>query len=469
MNFVSGLFGKRNPQLQTDAPLPPEQPAAIDYETPQWSRTASYIGAVFLIFGAIFGVILLGPIIQILFIAFIFSFLLYLPSQTIANLTPVPYTVAVILLYALLLIFMLILIFTVIPNLIDSVNGLWAALQQSYENFISRLSAYQPGDAVVTLFSFEIDLDPYIRPLQRLFVPQAPMAAITPQDIEDLRTGAQTPGELLQNINIVAIVSTILNVAGGLTNVVTSVLGSAAGFVVTIGLALFISFLTLLDMRSARGMLAAWVPPRFEREVRLLFLSIDQVWIGFFKGQVVVGGLLALLAYIQFILMGVPAPAPLAIMNGFISLIPNIGGLLSSIPLLIVTMLRGSTNPAFADMSNLTFSVLVFIVMAIYSQIVYNVVSPVVVGKSVNLPVVFIIVGVTIGFALGGILGAFLVVPVLSTLRVVVGYVLAKIMQHEPFPGEPVPEIPKLGFFSQLYAAALPESAPAAPGIPTDQ
>lgn len=446
--------------MPNSTPTPPEVPAAPAYITPQWSQPTSYIGGVLLILLGVVGLILLGPIIQVLFVAFILTFLMYLPSKSIANRTRIPYTVAVIALYALLLVVLLILVFTVLPGLIESVNSLWVSLQVSYDNFITRLSAYQPGDVVITVLGFEIDLDPYISPLQRVLVPQPPI--ISPMDLAQIRSGERTADELIENINIRAIISAFIDIAGGITKLVTSVLGSAAGFVATIGLATFISFLTLLDMRNARGILASWIPSQFDRETRLLFARIDQVWIGFFKGQVVIGGLLSALAYVQFIIMGVPGAALLALMNGFVSLIPNIGGLLSSIPIFVVTLLRGSTNPAFADMSNLTFSLLVFIVMAIYSQVVYNVVSPLVVGKSVNLPVVFIIVGVVIGFALGGILGAFLVVPVMSTLRVVVGYALAKIARREPFPGEPIPETPKLGFFSQLYATATP-AAPDSP------
>jgi predicted PurR-regulated permease PerM len=437
-------------------PSPPEQASIPTYVTPQWSKPASYIGAVLLIVIGVIGFILLGPVIQVLFVAFILTFLMYLPSRSIANRTRIPYTVVVVTLYALLLVLLAVLIFAVIPSLIDSVNSLWISLRVSYDNFIVWLSAYQPGDVVVTILGFQVDLDPYIRPLQRLLAPEP--STLIPLDLAQLRSGEQTPNELLSNISIARIVSAVIDIAGGITRLVTSVVGSAAGFVATIGLAFFISFLTLLDMRHARGMLVAWVPPHFDREARLLLSEIDRVWIGFFKGQVVVGGLLSLLAYIQFTLMGVPGALPLAIMNGFVSLIPNIGGLLSSIPIFLVTMLRGSTSPAFADMSNLSFSLLVFIIMAVYSQIVYNVVSPLVVGKSVNLPVVVIIVGVFIGFALGGIIGAFLVVPVISTLRIVLGYMLSKITHREPFPGEPVPEMPKLGFFSQLYAAAAPEA-----------
>jgi hypothetical protein len=55
-----------------------------------------------------------------------------------------------------------------------------------------------------------------------------------------------------------------------------------------------------------------------------------------------------------------------------------------------------------------------------------------------------IIIGIIIGTALGGALGAFLIVPILGTVRVIVMYLMAKIMQRDPFPGEEMPQFEAL-------------------------
>ena len=60
----------------------------------------------------------------------------------------------------------------------------------------------------------------------------------------------------------------------------------------------------------------------------------------------------------------------------------------------------------------------------------------------IGVPV--IIVGIIVGTALGGALGAFLIVPILGTARVIVLYLMAKVMQHDPFPGEVMPEFEPL-------------------------
>ena len=69
---------------------------------------------------------------------------------------------------------------------------------------------------------------------------------------------------------------------------------------------------------------------------------------------------------------------------------------------------------------------------------------------TVLMAMTVVFVGVLIGVALGSIILAFLAVPILSTVTIVGGYIVAKIAQREPFPGETLPDPPEAGFFSQL-------------------
>ena len=63
---------------------------------------------------------------------------------------------------------------------------------------------------------------------------------------------------------------------------------------------------------------------------------------------------------------------------------------------------------------------------------------------AVSLPLPVIIIGIIVGTALGGALGAFLIVPILGTARVIVIYLMAKVRQRDPFPGEEMPQFESL-------------------------
>jgi len=139
------------------------------------------------------------------------------------------------------------------------------------------------------------------------------------------------------------------------------------------------------------------------------------------------------------ILTGCRTGLVLALITAIVSLIPTIGGFVALVPLALVPLLQGSS--VFPTMPSTTLAVLVVGVNLIISQVIWNVVAPKILGDAVALPLPIIIVGVFVGAALGGFLGAFLIVPLLGTLRVIVIYLIKKIVQEDPFPGEAAPPV----------------------------
>ena len=74
------------------------------------------------------------------------------------------------------------------------------------------------------------------------------------------------------------------------------------------------------------------------------------------------------------------------------------------------------------------------VINILITQISYTFVLLPILGKAVRLPISVVLIGVLVGFALGSLLFAFLAVPLLATLRVLVGYVLAKSNCASPSP-----------------------------------
>ncbi len=437
-------------------PVTPDVPAP-KIEIPQFSTPTRYIIGVLLFAFSILGLFLLRPVVTSLLLAFIIAFVLYLPVRSLTRHTRLSYAGSVVVIYLIIGLILLFLLFTLVPAVIDGINSLTEQLQVAGEDFTQWMEEYEPGDAVITILGNQIDLDPIIQAIMPLFQrsSQPPDSDTTTDDPDSQTdptdsstdagtTAAQDIQLSMPNLGeIMNAAGEILGLAGG---ALAGFISNVASFVATLFLALFISFLTLLDLGNMHSGLFRLIHIRFEREVKIILGRLDKIWLGFFKSQVLIGLLLGVLAYIQYILLGVPGALPLAIFNGFFSVIPTIGGLISIIPQVIVTMLLGSTR--FPDMDHLTFTLINVIIGTIYSQFIYSVVSPPLVGKYVKLPVVVVVVGVFVGLALGGILAAFLVVPVISTVKLLFVYFMAKVRQSEPFPDETVPETG--GFFSQI-------------------
>jgi len=414
---------------------------------PQWSRTARVIAAVFLIIAGIYALTLLGPVIQMLTIAFLLAFVMHAPARSLYRRSVLSWPAAVAVLYLVLGLLVLSALVLIIPTLVNGASALIAQGESAYSSMLSQLRAYNVQDGVVTLFNLSIDLNPLIQPLRDFVLggtappadgetPPADGTTAPPADdttpIDDA-AAADDSARMLNGLNLRELINSVFNVASTLTGTVTSAISTAAGLFATLLLAVFLSFLILLDLPHSQQQIARWVPPSYHREAALLFEKLQTVWNGFFRGQMLIGLIVGVLTWLQLTVMGVPGVAVLAVFTGVISLIPTLGGFIALVPLALVPLIQGST--VFVEMPNGLFALLVVGVNLLVSQVIWNVVAPKILGDALDLSLPVIIVGVFIGAALGGVMGAFLVAPIVSTLRVLVLYALRKIAQEDPFPG----------------------------------
>jgi len=409
----------------TESPADPFATA----NTPQYSTPLRYTIGVLLLLAGGLGLAILLPILPTLLITFIFAFLLYLPVRALTLSSPLSYNASLFTVYLLLIAIIVGILLLIIPNLVVQVNQIVADLRSANGELLEQLDALETDG--------EAD-GPVVDALQ-----------IALQGEADRQPADEGEAEaFLESPTLYTIITQIGVLLRWFVSNGFSLLGSVVGLLGQLVIALFLSFLILLDLKGSSGIMGQWIPKRFDREVRLTLQELDEVWLGFVRGQLLVGVILSLGSFVLFTLQGVQGALPLALIQGFIGLIPTIGGIIALIPTAASTLLLGSTR--FTEMSPLAFTLLVIGVNAIFSQVVYSLISPVIMGKSVRLPTIVVFVGVIIGLSVGGILGALIVVPLLSTIRVLASYFISKVVRVEPYPGvEPDPQAN--GFFNQLY------------------
>jgi predicted PurR-regulated permease PerM len=402
-----------------DQPVVVEVNVIEKYE-PQWSDWARQFVTVALVIAAVFVLTLLTPVIQILIMTFLLAFLLYVPAQFIARETRLNFAGGVLVVYLFIGLFIVLLLVLFVPQLLQAINDFSINLRETYATFREQLTSYTPGSVVLDVFGARIDMDAVIAPLRDLLLGSGTGTASLP---------GQAPLDVGRAVSIAS--ATI----GGLV-------GAFSGLFSTLFLALFLAFLILLDLPNYQHRLFNAVPVTHRREAMLLLSKINRVWTGFFRGQLTLGILIGVLTWIQLLLMGVAQPVTIAIIVAFISLIPSIGGILALVPLAMSPLLQGSS--VFPDLPNSTFAILVVVVNLVWTQIIWNVVAPKIMGEAVSLPLPLIIIGIMLGTAVGGILGAFLVVPMMGTLRVILIYLIKKINKQDPFPNEIAPAVTEL-------------------------
>ncbi|MCS6835830.1 MAG: AI-2E family transporter [Anaerolineae bacterium] len=495
------------------APASEDTPHLVDLQedySPQWGRTTRTIALIGLIVGGVYALTLLAPVFQMLSISLMVAFLLYSPSKALSRRFHLSWPASVAIVYLTTLVTLFIIILTLVPSIIRGVNTLSLSAQLGYESFIQRMSEYQEEQGFVEVVGVTIDLNPILIPLRNFVVgtgttpdellseipvvsdvakdetqeaseddqPAAPAPEATPVPTEADTSIAESvsrptvgnPALLIEGVNLQQLISSLSSVVGGVTGTVTSAIGTLTGFLATLLLSLFVSLLILLDMPKTRQAFEDWASPLYKREIRELIRRIVVVWNSFFRGQVAIGVIIGAATYIQLVLMGIANAEILAIVTGFISLIPTVGGFIALAPLSLVPLLQGSS--VFTELSNVSVALLVVGINIFISQIIWNVLAPKILGDALDLSLSVVVVGIFIGAAVGGVLGAFLVAPVMATIRVIVEYTLHKLNGRDPFPQmadrptigkaatAPPPPAPQAATSPQATAPSQPASSP---------
>ncbi|MCC7208470.1 MAG: AI-2E family transporter [Anaerolineae bacterium] len=411
------------PQPETPPAVGPQPMRGQAYQ-PQWSGWVRQSVAIGLVIATVFAATLLAPVLQVLIWSFILALIMFIPARALAKATPLNFAGSVIVVYVILLIIVGGLVAIFIPALVQSAENVRRFIEGQYTQLIETLRNYTSEQGLVTILNVQIDLNPFVEPIRNTLL------------------GVPTTGAAVTTGTAAAPAFDFAAIFGTATGAVGIFVGGVSQFLSTTILALFLSFLILLEMPTYQGMVFRAIPAAYHREIILLITQLATIWRGFLRGQLVIGIIIGVLTYLQLALMGVSQAALLAIITAIVSLIPTIGGIIALIPLGLGAALQGST--VFTEMGVGTFTLLVVVVNVLITQVIWNVVAPKILGDAVRLPLPVIILGVFLGAGVGGILGAFLAVPILGTIRVIVLYLISKITLSDPFPGEEMPPVQDL-------------------------
>ncbi|MBI1256840.1 MAG: AI-2E family transporter [Chloroflexi bacterium] len=405
-----------------NAPVPEYQP--------QLSLWVRQLLTVILLIAGVYILTLIAPVLPMLTIAFLIAFVMFVPSRYIARRTPIPYAITVILLYALLIVMLVLGLLVITPTLLSGINNLLASLQSGYSQLITSIEHLKPEDAVLDILGVRVDMSDIVTTIKNALSSGASAStSLTPEQLANpIRVQQATLGSLINQI---------LPLFGSVSQTVTSAVGSITGFIGSFLLAVFVSFLVLLDIPITQHVMARQIPDMYHREFAVLVHKLVHVWNGFFRGQVLIGFAIGVLTFIQLSWMGISNTFILAVITGTISLIPTIGGIFALVPLGLIPLIQGSST--FPDAPRGLLALLVVGINLVISQLIWNVIAPKILGDALDLPLPVIIVGVFIGAASAGVLGAFLAAPVMATLRVLMSYIWHKVNQEDPFPDQPAP------------------------------
>lgn len=130
---------------------------------------------------------------------------------------------------------------------------------------------------------------------------------------------------------------------------------------------------------------------------------------GWVRGELMLMLIVGLMSYVGLRLLDLQFAIPLAIIAGFLELVPNIGPTISMIPAAIVGF-------AVSPIMGLTVVILYFVVQ----QLENNIIVPKIMQASTGVNPLVIILSLMIGLKIGGVIGAVLAVPLFLTAELII-------------------------------------------------
>ncbi|WP_286229931.1 AI-2E family transporter [Neobacillus mesonae] len=257
-------------------------------------------------------------------------------------------------------------------------------------------------DNVPAMFSTVNDFIAYIKENQNTF----------PNFVQE---GLVTASEEIQ--------SRLESSGGKIASGILGIFGFIGGFINTVFylvLVPFILFYMLKDSHRFAPSVAMFFPRSKKEHVLRILKEMDKTISTYIQGQMLVSVIVGVLLFIGYLLIGLNYSLVLAMFGMFTNVIPFLGPYIAVIPAFLVALFQ---QPILA--------LYVAIIMLVAQQIEGNIISPNIMGKSLNIHPVTIIVLILTAGNLVGIIGVIFVIPAYAIVKVLVVNIV-KIYRADP-------------------------------------
>lgn len=206
-------------------------------------------------------------------------------------------------------------------------------------------------------------------------------------------------------VDLLADPGRLVALTGGLLAAAGGVAGSISNTFVIVVLTLY--FLGSIEVMKRTFYRLVSAPSR-ATVVRLTETITDSMG-GFVMTMIVLGACNAGVVLLLNIVLGLPFPTLMAVVAFFLTLIPVVGS--------VLFWIVGTAVALFADP---TAAIVFALAYLVYMQIESYVLTPRLMGRTIQMPGILVLVGALLGAALLGLLGALVAVPVTAALTLII-------------------------------------------------
>jgi len=199
-----------------------------------------------------------------------------------------------------------------------------------------------------------------------------------------------------------------------------SVTNSVISGLIIIVLGPVMAFYLLVDLpRLNRGAMAL-VPPGRREEIRGLMDRTGQAVGGFFRGQLLVALFVGVASSIGLWAIGLPFWLLVGMVAGIFNLVPLVGPFIGGGLAVVIALVSGQPLKA----------VWAALVLLVVQQIDNHLISPNVMGRTVQLHPVVVMLALLVGASFAGLFGMLVIVPLVAVVKIVFLFIWSKYVDY---------------------------------------
>ena len=199
-----------------------------------------------------------------------------------------------------------------------------------------------------------------------------------------------------------------------------SVTNSVISGLIIIVLGPVMAFYLLVDLPRLRRGAMALVPPARRDEIRGLMDRIGQAVGGFFRGQLLVALFVGVASSIGLWAIGLPFWLLVGMVAGVFNLVPLVGPFIGGGLAVIIALISGELIKA----------VWAALVLLAVQQIDNHLISPNVMGRTVQLHPVVVMLALLVGASFAGLFGMLVIVPLVAVAKIIFLFMWSKYVDY---------------------------------------
>ena len=203
--------------------------------------------------------------------------------------------------------------------------------------------------------------------------------------------------------------------SGIVTNTI-SVVGGVASVLTALILILVLSFYLVLDGDAIVQSIFGLVPPRYQIEGQVFLDSINRTFGGWLRGTLLISLLYGVGNAVVMAIAGLSYIALASVLATILVIFPLVGPVLAMVMPIALAAFSG----------DLTTLIVVVIGLLVLQVLVYNVLTPKILGESIGLHPLLVLFALLVGLKQAGLIGAIFGVPVIGVLYAMFLYFVRK-------------------------------------------